>query len=103
MISDLSNGRLAEIQAFATEHNLEDSLRKAFSRLQRYSDEGCAVSLYADFAPLSLYFVIYSNGKFILNGGMIFHGPHDGYGSGGAPSFSVSMNSGVRAGWSIHT
>ena len=103
MIHDLTMGRLDEIRAHAKEHGLEESLRKAFSRLQRYSLQGCSVSLYADFAPLSLYFEISSNGKFILNGGMIFHGPHDGYGSGGAPAFSVSLDSGRIVGWSIHT
>jgi len=103
MISDLTNGRLAEIQAYAKQHNLEESLHKAFSRLQRYSQQGCSVSLYSDFAPLSLYFEISCDGKFMLNGGMIFHGPHDGYGSGGAPTFSVCLERDAVSGWQIHT
>ena len=103
MISDLTNGRLAEIQAYAKQHNLEESLSKAYSRLERYSNDGCEVSLYNDFAPFSLYFEISSNGKFMLNGGMIFHGPHDGYGSGGAPTFSVCLERDAVSGWQIHT
>lgn len=39
--------------------------------------------------------------KFWFNGGLIFHGPHDGGGNGGAPTFSVSLT--PQDGWSIHT
>lgn len=35
------------------------------------------------------------------NGGIIFHGSHDGYGSGSAPTFSVCIN--PTDGYSIHT
>jgi hypothetical protein len=36
-----------------------------------------------------------------LFGGLLFHGPYDGFGSGSAPTFAVSLTSTV--GWSIHT
>lgn len=36
-----------------------------------------------------------------FNGGLIFHGSHDGYGSGSAPSFSCTLT--PTDGWSIHT
>jgi len=36
-----------------------------------------------------------------FNGGLIFHGPHDNGGDGGAPTFSVNLS--PQDGWSIHT
>ncbi len=63
--------------------------------------------LYKDFAPLSFGFNIETKQddgtwKFWFNGGLIFHGRHDGGGSGGAPSFAVSLTA-VDEDWSIHT
>jgi len=92
MIKDLSNGRLAEIKAYASEHNLIESFNKTFARFETFLKSGCEVKLYSDFAPLSLYFEITRDGQFVLNGGFIFHGPHDGYGNGGAPTFSVCID-----------
>ena len=103
MIIDKTNGRLAEIKAFAKEKNLMENFKETFSRFETYTDKGCTVNLYSDFAPYSLYFEITMNEKFILNGGFIFHGPHDGYGSGIAPTFSVSIDPDNKPGWSIHT
>ena len=103
MITDNSNGRLAEIKAFAKEHSLEENFKETFSRLENYSGKGYDVTLYSDFAPLSLEFVIKEKERFVLNGGFIFHGKHDVFGSGGAPSFSVSLSQDKVTGWSIHT
>jgi len=103
MIIDNSNGRLAEIKAFAKEHGLEESFNNTFSRLENYSGKGYDVNLYSDFAPLSLEFVIKQEGRFVLNGGFIFHGKHDSFGNGGAPTFSVSLCQDKVTGWSIHT
>ena len=36
-----------------------------------------------------------------MHGGLIYHGPHDGFGDGGSPSYSVTL--GKYKGWSIHT
>jgi hypothetical protein len=36
-----------------------------------------------------------------FNGGLIFHGPHDNGGDGGAPTFSVSPI--PASGWRVHT
>ena len=101
MIHDLTNGRLDEIRTFAKEHGLEESLNNTFARLETYSTKGCEVKLFSDFAPLSMEFVITDNGRFVLNGGFIFHGKHDNYGSGSAPTFAVCLEKTV--GWSIHT
>ena len=52
--------------------------------------------LFTDFAPLS--FTFKAGGLF---GGMIYHGPHDGFGSGGEPTFSVCVDKAY--GWRLHT
>ncbi len=103
MITDYSKGRLAEIKAFAKENNLLESFNNTFSRLEHYSKQGFNVTLYSDFAPLSMEFSITENNKLILYGGFIFHGPHDGYGSGAAPTFSVCIDPDDKPGWRIHT
>jgi hypothetical protein len=48
-------------------------------------------------------FSIYDDDKLILYGGFIFHGLHDGFGNGGAPTFSVCIDPDDKPGWSIHT
>jgi len=103
MITDLSKGRLDEIQAYATKHGLTESFKKAFARLERYSQNSCEVNLYSDFAPLSLYFEVTHDGQLVLNGGFIYHGPHDGFGNGGAPTFSFCLDQNKVSGWAIHT
>ncbi len=103
MITDNSNGRIDEIKTFAKENNMLENFNNTFSRLESYSNKGYTVTLYSDFAPLSMEFSIIDNGKHILNGGFIFHGPHDGFGNGGAPTFSVSLSADKEVGWSIHT
>ncbi len=57
---------------------------------------GGPVQFYKDFAPLS--FGWRAGG---LTGGLIYHGPHDGHGDGGAPTFSVSLTD--IDGWQLHT
>ena len=101
MIHDLTNGRLDQIKAFAQQNGLEESFNNTFARLERYSENGCEVKLFSDFAPLSMEFVINENGRCVLNGGFIYHGSHDGFGSGSAPTFSVCLEK--TNGWSIHT
>ncbi len=103
MILDNSNDRLDEIKTFAKENNLLENFNNTFSRLESYSAKGYTVTLYSDFAPLSMEFSITENDKLILYGGFIFHGPFDGYGNGGAPTFSVSLSTDKEVGWSIHT
>jgi len=64
------------------------------------------VRLYKDGAPYSFGFVIEAqnaSGEWTtwFNGGLLYHGPHDGHGSGAAPTFAVSLT--PTTGWSIHT
>ena len=89
------------ILSFAKEHGLLENFTQTFSRLESYANKGYEITLYSDFAPLSLDFSVTDNGRLILFGGIIFHGAHDGYGSGSAPKFSVSLTKEVS--WSIHT
>jgi hypothetical protein len=106
-----------EVVAFAKRTNLYDSdgnasLKNRLDYLARYggkkSDgtDRTRVRLFKDGAPYSLGFVIEAedaNGQWTtwFNGGLIFHGAHDGQGSGAAPTFAVSLT--PTTGWSIHT
>lgn len=64
------------------------------------------VRLAPDFAPMSFYFIIEKRNdtgewRTLFNGGLLFHGRHDGNGDGSAPTFAVTLEPTV--GWSIHT
>ena len=51
---------------------------------------------------LSIFDVLKTLGyKYWMNGGLIYHGKHDGFGSGNAPTFSVCLT--PTNGWSVHT
>ncbi len=67
--------------------------------------EDIRVRIFHDFAPLSFGFVmqIKADGEWenVMNGGLIYHGPHDRGGDGGAPTYSVNVS--PHDGWSIHT
>ncbi len=39
--------------------------------------------------------------KYWFNGGCLFHGSHDGFGSGSGPTFAVTLT--PTNGWAIHT
>jgi hypothetical protein len=104
LIEDLTNGSLDEIKEFAEKNNLIEKFNKAFSNFEIWSKDGFVVKLYPDFAPYSLEFCIYTDGKFYMNGGFILHGFHDGFGSGSAPTFSVELDPDTSGPyWSIHT
>jgi hypothetical protein len=66
MIIDTTSGRLDEIRTYAKEHDLLENFNETFSRLESYSDKGYTVTLYSDFAPLSMEFSITENDKLIL-------------------------------------
>ena len=64
------------------------------------------VRLFKDFAPHSFGFLIEakdSEGRWNtwFQGGLLFHGAHDGNGSGSAPTLAVTLT--PVTGWSIHT
>lgn len=84
-------------------HPLRESFRDCLERLASMASgiKGSA-RLYHDFAPMSLgWAVMRPDGSCWMAGGLIYHGPHDGFGSGGAPTFSVSLSR--EAGWQLHS
>lgn len=85
-----------------------DSLTGCFERLERIAvNRNATVRLGTDFSPYSFYFEIHSpdprgqRGTLMLNGGVIFHGPHDRGGDGSYPTLAVCLT--PCDGWSIHT
>lgn len=85
-------------------HPLANSFTKCLERLSGMATArpGAKVRLWRDFAPLSFLWSWYlPDGSLGLHGGLIYHGSHDGFGSGGAPTFSVSLDR--TAGWQLHT
>ncbi len=101
MINDQTGGKLQETLEFANTIK-DNSLKRCIDRLSKVDQEhGTATTIFNDFAPKSFEFVRKKDDKFSGNGGIIYHGPHDGYGSGGAPTFSVCV--GKTKGWAIHT
>lgn len=96
-----------EVKKFAEKIGKESNLQQALDYLDRYSGEGrTRCTLYKDFAPFSFEFLMErkkEDGEFEpwFNGGIVWHGPEDGYGSGAAPALSVTLE--PTHGWSIHT
>lgn len=95
---------------FAKSTGRMENLQKQLDYLNTYADhenEGltrCILSY--DFAPYSFSFLMTRKNKDgeyrpWFNGGLIFHGSHDGGGSGSAPTYSVCLS--PTDGWSIHT
>ena len=103
-MKDLTEGILDKELEYAKSIG-NDTLQKCIDRLKQvdyYYD--AEISIYNDFAPHSFEFVRRNlKGIFMGNGGIIFHGPHDGFGSGSAPSFSVSLDDSKEIRWQIHT
>lgn len=113
-MKDLTDGKLQEALDFAKKMNNNslqdclDRLKKTEENIRENSGKDIETHIYPDFAPLSFEFVRvdYKNGRdykpdFLSNGGIIYHGPHDGFGSGASPTFSVCLT--PTDGWSIHT
>jgi len=83
--------------AFAEATGQAESLKKALDSLRRIAQnmkQPCRLGW--DFAPYSFSFSIGC-----LQGGVIYHGPHDNGGDGGAPTYSVNLS--PEQGWQIHT
>jgi hypothetical protein len=99
---------LKQVEAFAEKVGLREQLDEKLKYLGGYAGGvNTRCTLYKDFAPASFEFVmerrdcVHTPWKRWFNGGLIYHGPHDGFGSGGAPTFSVSLS--PEHGWQIHT
>lgn len=106
----IASERLGEAMTFAANNGLLQHLLDKLNYLANYghgsSPEYSKCTLYRDFAPLSFTVIMAMkepNGDFrhLFEGGFIFHGPADGFGSGAAPTFSVTTE--PTFGWSLHT
>ena len=105
MIVDKTDGKLQSIKAFAAQHDKLKQFEEQLDYLVNYGQQETQCVLMQDFAPQSLRFVMQQkvDGEwhYWFNGGLIFHGSHDGFGSGSAPTFSCCLN--PTDGWEVHT
>jgi hypothetical protein len=102
-----------EVVAFAKSNNMFDvdapgALKPRLDYLEAYGGDPNTVRtrLFKDWAPHSFGFVIEKRTadgewKHWFTGGLLFHGAHDGNGSGRAPTYAVTLT--PTTGWSIHT
>ena len=86
--------------------NLQEKLDYLAAFCDKDGDGETRCTLYSDSSPLSFGFSWEKRNadgsyKPWMNGGLIFHGNHDGGGNGGAPTFSVNLT--PADGWSVHT
>ena len=91
---------------YDTETDCNGALKSRLTYLERFTTtDGTRVRLFRDFAPYSFGFRVerMREGEWccLFEGGLIFHGAHDGNGSGARPTFSTTVTPTV--GWSIHT
>jgi Domain of unknown function (DUF4120) len=89
--------------------NGNSTLKSRLDYLEKYGgtdNDRTRVRLFRDFAPYSFAFLIERKDdrdewRTLFNGGLLYHGPHDGHGSGGAPTLAVTLT--PTTGWAIHT
>jgi len=103
IVIDHDNEALVNRVQEALAHPLSSTFQSCLDTLVRLANGVHGrTRLYMDFSPLSLgWAVLRPDGSCWMAGGLIYHGPHDGYGSGGPPSFCVSLSG--EAGWQIHS
>lgn len=103
MIKDLTEGALQEQLLYASTIG-DTSLQDCIDRLNSADDYNKSETVIGkDFALRSFEFARMKEGRCIINGGIIYHGPHDGFGSGLAPTFSVSLSNNKSNNWQLHT
>ena len=93
-----------EVFQFAKKTNQTKNLKKRLQQLRNIAKNRGShwkVFIGKDFAPFSFYFSIMLGTTRALDGGIIYHGLHDGGGNGSWPTFSVCLE--PTQGWSIHT
>jgi len=106
LVDKTIDGYLEKVREFANKIKMREQLEKQLKYLGDIGVPDGRCMLYNDFAPYSFYFEVErlcKDGSYQrwFNGGLIFHGPHDNGGDGGAPTLSVCLN--PTNGWSIHT
>ena len=93
-MTDFTDGKLEETLLFAKSIN-DDSLKNCIESLKNVEKNiSCETEIHNDFAENSFYFVRRKCGKFIGNGGIIWHG-------GNKNTFSVTITK--TKNWMIHT
>lgn len=98
---------LEAARAYADKVGLRTQLETKLAYLDRYAAprrSRCVLS--PDFAPHSFNFTMEletKDGEWTVwfEGGLVYHGPHDGHGSGALPTLTVSIDPAM--GWQIHT
>ena len=103
-----------EVVEFAKKNGLYENkdingaLKSKLDYLENYGGDKnkSRTRLFRDHAPYSFGFLLEKkdeNGSWVVlfQGGLIFHGAHDGHGDGSAPTFAVTLT--PTTGWSIHT
>lgn len=82
-----------------------DSLKRNLDYLANYAggvDTKCFLTPDRPYGfSFAMYKKIGDEWKYWFNGGLLFHGSHDGFGSGQGPVFAVTAS--ATNGWSIHT
>ena len=110
MLEIKNQEHLDQVKAFAERVGLLEQLEGKLKWLEEYGGKGSSkVELMSDFGGgPSFVFNVYGRDprtgfidKLRFNGGLIYHGPSDGFGSGSAPSFAVTLE--PTNGWEIHT
>jgi len=125
LANDIATEHMRAVEAFADKlgPEMRTKLDEQLEYLATYAggvNTRCVI--YKDFAPASFEFVMQRRKVvdvnadprdlhidddneaawvYWFNGGCIYHGPHDGWGSGAAPTFAVTLTR--DHGWSIHT
>jgi hypothetical protein len=95
-----------KVRAFAERTGKLDKLQARLDYLDKYNDPATVrCKLFRDFAPASFEFVMEKLDKtgawaYWFNGGLIYHGSQEGWGSTG-PTFSVTLS--PSDGWEVHT
>ncbi|MBI4862995.1 MAG: hypothetical protein HY815_22435 [Candidatus Riflebacteria bacterium] len=100
---DTANTELTDRFRVALLHPLADTFVRSLESLAHMARGiGGRARLYMDFSPLSLGWAVFrADGSCWMAGGLIFSSATDGYGNGGAPSYSVSLSG--EDGWSLRS
>jgi hypothetical protein len=98
--------QLEAARAFADKVGLRPQLETRLSYLERYAaPKRTRCMLAPDPAPYSFSFVMEldrgAGWTHWFDGGLLYHAPHDGHGSGSMPTLSVTVS--PTMGWAVHT
>lgn len=109
--NDAIRARMDDAKAFAEQHGLGQQLKDQLDYLDKYGSglsHRTRCTFFYDSAPHSFIVLMEvrdmpgsSEWRKCWEGGFMFHGPADGYGSGAGPTHAVCVN--ATHGWSVHT